>query len=58
LARRKPPNADLEEGTLFAQSRRIEWAVMMKRSFGFDTANAGHENLLRLVLRRRVLRRD
>jgi hypothetical protein len=26
----------LEEGTLFAWSRRIEWAVMMKRTFGFD----------------------
>jgi hypothetical protein len=26
----------LEEGTLFAWSRRIEWAVMMKRTFGFN----------------------
>jgi len=26
----------LEEGALFAWSRRLEWAVMMKRTFGFD----------------------
>jgi hypothetical protein len=25
----------LEEGELFAWSRRLEWAVMMKRTFGF-----------------------
>jgi hypothetical protein len=26
----------MEEGVLFAWSRRLEWAVMMKRTFGFD----------------------
>jgi len=26
----------LEEGALFAWSRRLEWAVMMKRTFGFN----------------------
>jgi hypothetical protein len=26
----------LEEGELFAWSRRLEWAVMMKRTFGFN----------------------
>jgi hypothetical protein len=26
----------LEEGALFAWSRRLEWPVMMKRTFGFD----------------------
>jgi hypothetical protein len=26
----------LEEGALFAWSRRLEWAVMIKRTFGFD----------------------
>ena len=26
----------LEEGTLFAWSRRLEWPVLMKRTFGFD----------------------
>ena len=26
----------LEEGALFAWSRRLDWAVMMKRTFGFD----------------------
>jgi hypothetical protein len=26
----------LEEGALFAWSRRLEWAVMLKRTFGFD----------------------
>ena len=25
----------MEEGALFAWSRRLEWAVMMKRTFGF-----------------------
>jgi len=26
----------LEEGALFAWSSRLEWAVMMKRTWGFD----------------------
>jgi hypothetical protein len=26
----------LESGELFAWSRRLEWAVMMKRTFGFN----------------------
>jgi hypothetical protein len=26
----------VEDGELFAQSRYVEWAVMMKRSWGFE----------------------